>query len=338
VSSAATRDVYMGTPPSIQKTFQEKYFADVNAFFPTNTTIHVGDTVRFLPVGFHNVDLPKKGGKAADAIVTGAPTTGAVDAAGQPFWFNGQPAISFNPALGPPGLFGKSVSYNGSKAVQTGLPLSDKPKPVKVKFTKTGTFTYYCDLHVGMKAKVHVVGRRASAPSAKGHKAAVDRQVKKATNTAKALAKAKAPSAGVSVGTAGSGGVERYAFSPGKLTVKVGDTVTFTMASKSYEAHTATAGPGDAEKKGTYLGDIAAGLEPPVFDPRGTYPSDNPAQGNATLTPQLHGNGFWNTGFLDAAGATPLPKTNSVKFGAPGTYAFVCLIHPFMKATVTATA
>ncbi|HEX6388888.1 MAG TPA: plastocyanin/azurin family copper-binding protein [Solirubrobacteraceae bacterium] len=328
----------MGTPPANQKTFQEKYFADVNAFFPTNTRIHVGDTVRFLPVGFHNVHLPKKGGKALDFLVPAGTSTGEKDAAGNPFWFEGRPTLGFNPVLGPPGQFGKSLSYNGSKAINTGAPLADKPKPVKVKFTKTGTFTYFCDIHTGMKAKVHVVSRRSSAPSAKAHKAAIARQVKKAESTAKLLANAKAPSAGVSIGTAGSGGVERYAFSPSKLNVKVGDTVTFTMASKSYDVHTATTGEGDPDKGTGYIGGLAKAFEGNVFPGAAIYASDNPAQGNATLTPQSHGNGFWNTGLLDAAGSTSLPKTGSVKFGAPGTYTFYCLIHPFMKGTVTATA
>ena len=34
----------------------------------------------------------------------------------------------------------------------------------------------------------------------------------------------------------------------------------------------------------------------PVIDPRGVYPSDTSLQ---TLTPTLHGNGFWNSGALD---------------------------------------
>lgn len=338
VTSAATRDVYMGTPPSIQKTMQEKYFSDANAFFPSTTTIHVGDTVRFVPVGFHNAQFPKKGAKPSAAIIpTGQTISGEKDAAGADFWFNGQPQLGFNPALFQ-GLFGKSASYSGASTVDTGLPLQDKPKPAKIKFTKRGSFTYYCTLHTGMKAKVQVVASRAAAPSAKGHKAAVDRQIKKALSTAKSLAKRKAPSAGITVGVAASNGIERFVFAPDKLSVKVGDTITFTNGTSSFEVHTATTGPGDAEKPSTYLGSVAAGMEPPVFKGFSFYPSDTPNLGNATLTSKLHGNGFWNSGALDSASSTPIPRTNSVLFGEAGTYTFVCLIHPFMKATVTATA
>ena len=74
-----------------------------------------------------------------------------------------------------------------------------------------------------------------------------------------------------------------------------------------------------------------------MIDPRGVYPSEPPGSAAATLTPLLHGNGFWNSGVLDASSATPQPgEANSVTFGPPGKYDFYCLIHPFMKATVTA--
>jgi plastocyanin len=48
----------------------------------------------------------------------------------------------------------------------------------------------------------------------------------------------------------------------------------------------------------------------------------------------LHGNGFWNSGALDRVSATPLPQASQVTFGAPGTFTYYCLIHPFMKGTV----
>ena len=75
-------------------------------------------------------------------------------------------------------------------------------------------------------------------------------------------------------------------------------------------------------------------MAPCSLDPRGVYPSEQPPA-TGTLTPALHGNGFWSTGVMDTAAGTPLPASNSVTFGAPGTYEFYCLIHPFMHATVT---
>jgi plastocyanin len=63
------------------------------------------------------------------------------------------------------------------------------------------------------------------------------------------------------------------------------------------------------------------------------YPSDPPGA-VAGLTPQSHGNGYWSSGVLDTTSASPLPASSRVRFDAPGTYTFYCLIHPFMKGTV----
>jgi len=333
-ASAATKDVSMGTPLSAQKSFRPTD-ADVNAFFPSATTIHVGDSVRFLPVGFHNLDLPKKGGKPTALIApTGQAITGAADAAGAAFWFNGQQNLQFNlPALAPAG-FGKKFTYTGAKGVQSGLPLANKPKPVTVKFAKAGTFTYYCDVHTGMKASVRVVAKSKKVPSAKADAQRVKDQVSKALAAAKAAPKTKPPAGVVDVGVAGKGGVEYFGMVPEKSTVPVGTTLTFRMSPGTYEDHTVTFGPGDPDKEPTsYLGKIAKSFEGATLDQTGVYPSEAPGT-TATLVPTLHGNGFWNSGVLDGSSATPLPGSSKVTFGAPGTYNFYCLIHPFMKGSV----
>jgi plastocyanin len=130
---------------------------------------------------------------------------------------------------------------------------------------------------------------------------------------------------------AAKGGVEYFGMVPASLTVAPGTTVKFQMTKGSYEAHTATFGPGNIEDPASYLGGIAASFESPAIDPRGTYPSD---VSPVAVNPKLHGNGFWNSGVLDAANASPLPGTASVKFDTPGSYKYYCLIHPFMVGTV----
>jgi plastocyanin len=334
-ASAATKTVNMGLPISAQKQFQSTG-ADVNDFFPHGATIHVGDSIKFNPTGFHSVDIPNKGAKPLGLISPAGITSGVVDAAGAPFWFNGQPQLGFTPALGPPGLFGKKVTYTGAKRIESGLPLSEKPKAFTVKFSKSGTFTYYCNIHSGMKGTIKVVSKRHSVPSGKADAKTLKTQVASALSTAKALTKTKVAAGNVSVGASGPHGVESYAMYPATQTVPVGTTIKFSMSAKSYEDHTATFGPGDPEKEPTsYLGDLAKHFaEDPTIPSQGAYPSDPPPAGPAALTPTLHGNGFWNTGVLDAAKATPLPPSNTVTFAAPGTYNFYCLIHPFMKGTV----
>jgi plastocyanin len=335
-AQAATKTVDMGVPRASQKAFQSAS-SDVNDFFPHRVTIHVGDRVRFVPSGFHTVDLPGRRTSKLPIFTTLTGTvSGVADAGGAPFWFNGQKTVGFNPLL-LPSNFGKRRSYTGAKAILSGLPLASKPKAMTVRFTRTGTFRYFCDVHLGMTGIVRVVGAGRSVPPAAADRATVRRQLATTLRTARALPKGPAPPSGtVDVGREGTGKVTLYAFVPSSLTVPTGTTVTFRMNART-EVHTATTGPGDPENQpASYLGQIEAGLQTPVVDPRAAYPSDPPGA-LAALTPTLHGNGFWNSGGLDEDTSTPLPPANRVTFAAPGTYQVFCLIHPFMHATVTVT-
>src|SRR3954470_1465026 len=329
-AQAATKQMYAGPPAATAKKLGDTKTA--NAFFPSKLKVNVGDSVAFVPAGFHSVNLPKKGDGALAFIVgTGQKIAGAADAAGAAFWFNGQDALSLNPAFAS-SAYGKKFSFDGSKQVESGLPASDKAKPMVVKFTKAGTYKVYCDLHPGMKATVKVAKKGAKVPTAKQDAAAVAKQAAAVLKTAKGLETANPGANTVDLGSAGKGGVEYFGMVPSNLSVKPGTTVKFQMTSKSYEAHTATFGPGDINDPKSYLGGIAASFESPQVDPKGVFPSDvTPVAVNATR----HGNGFWNSGVLDADGKSPLPVASSVKFDTPGTYTYYCLIHPFMRGTVT---
>ena len=336
-AQARTKSVNLGIPPSSNKAFEKLGLPlDVNDFFPHGITINKGDKIRFLPVGFHSFDFPARGGDMLPLIApNGEKVSGLNDAGGSPFWFNGQDQVGFNPALLPPGNFGKKRSYNGSKRVASGLPLAEDLKPVTVTFKKTGRHTYYCNIHPGMKGTVTVRPKGKRVPSKAADKKAVKRQVASSIKTAKTLPKATPPANTVNVGVAGKGGEELFAFVPSQMTVPTGTTLSFRMSPGSYDLHTATAGPGNPESEpNSYLGQIAASFQSPTFDPRAVYPSEQPPA-IATLTPALHGNGFWNSAVMDTAAGNPLPASNSVTFGAPGSYDFWCMIHPFMKATVT---
>jgi len=331
----------MGPTPAAAKQLQKAGPIDVNDFFPHSVTIRAGDKVSFAPRGFHNFDLPAKGGEMTPLLLpNGTKVSGANDAAGQPFWFNGLDNIAFNPALITTNTFGKKLSYNGKKGIQSGLPLGPSPKPLTVTFKKKGKYTYFCGVHPGMEGIVSVKGKKAKVPSKKADKRRLARQIARSVKTAKSLPKVKQPANTIDIGVAGKHGEELMDFAPKTLTVPTGTTVNFRMSRGSYEVHTATAGPGDPSdaKTDSYLREIAASFEgAPALDPRGVYPSEQPGTPTATLTPLLHGNGFWNSGVLDATSTTPqLGESSSVTFGAPGTYDFYCLVHPFMKATVTA--
>jgi plastocyanin len=340
-AEAATKTVVMGPTPKVSKSL-EKSIADLNNFYPGNISVRRGDKVSFVPFGLHNASFPKRGGKPTALLAPGAPVSGSADAAGAPFWFNGQPNFGFNPALLKM-AFGKTVTYTGAKAVDSGLPLADKPKPFVVKFTKQGSFTYYCSVHPRMKGKVTVKGTRASVPSPKADAARGAKEMDKDAKAASKLLAVTPPANTMLLGNANSRGVETFGIFPGglpgKLTVPTGTTVEFKMAPNSREAHTATFGPGNPDKDpNSYLGTIAKSFqEAPQFDARAVYPSEPPSGTPTVLTPALHGNGFWNSGILDSDKATPLPDSSKVTFGAPGSYTFYCMIHPFMTGTVTVT-
>jgi plastocyanin len=339
---AATKTVYMGASPKDQKKFNH-YGTDVVDFFPSNVTIAPGDSVKFDLVAFHNVDFPPKGGKMLNQLVQNAPITGSVDAAGNKFWFSdiGLPNFAFAPELQNynNGL-GHKYTYTGKKRIISHIPLnSANPfvpfKPMTVKFPKAGTFTYYCDLHPGMKGTVTVLKKGKKAPTAAQDKKAMTKQVSSELKVAKTLSQAKAPANTMYVGYAGDKGkVEYFNFLPNTLTVPTGTTVTFKMSPSSFETHTATTGPGDYLVDPTsYIGAIADSFNLSQFDPRGVYPSEQIGT-IGQLTPSLHGNGFWNSGALDNDPTTPSADSAKVTFAAPGTYKFACLVHPVMRGTV----
>jgi plastocyanin len=335
-AEAATKSVSMGQPKAVTREFNERLNIDVNDYFPHTVTIRVGDSVRFLPGGFHTVDLPPRGGRPLTlASPTGQKIAGANDPAGAPFWFNGQDQLGFTRELGTSG-FGKRFTFTGARRVQSGLPLERNPKAMTVRFNRAGTFTAYCSVHSGMKGRVRVLRAGRRVPSAAADRRTVARQVAAARAVGRRLAGTTAPAQTVDVGAAGRGGVEYFGFFPRDQQVPVGTTLRFRMSPGTFDVHTATTGPGDPENQPqSFLGLLAASFNQPVFDQSAAYPSDPPTTIHG-LSPTSHGNGFWNTGVMDGDARSPLPASGSVRFDAPGTYTFFCLIHPFMKATVVA--
>jgi plastocyanin len=334
-AQGATRHVTAGPPFKVAGVPKG---SDSNAYFVKRVTIHVGDRVRWKINGFHTVTVPPEGDDPPPFIgqdASGTKISGVNDAAGNPFWFNGQPILGFTPALGPPGSFGKKLTYTGAKRIESGLPFAEHPKAFTVKFTKAGSYTYYCNIHAGMKGRIRVVAKSHKVPSAKADAKTLKAQVASTLKTAKALANTTVAPGNVSVGASGKGGVERYAMFPGTQTVPVGTTLKFSMSAKSVDDHTATFGPGDPEKEpSSYLGQIEQHFQnDPTAPSEAAYPSEPPGT-VGSLSPTLHGNGFWNSGVMDQSSATPLQSSNSVTFTAPGTYNFYCLIHPFMHGTV----
>jgi plastocyanin len=327
-SEAATKTVVAGPLKPVKGVFGRGGTADADTFSLPTVTIRAGDSVRWKFNGFHTVTFPKKGGGAIPFIIPDASAkyTGFNDPAGAPFWFNGQTQLDANP-LGALPQGGKS--YDGSAVTGSGAPLG-AAKPYTLKFPKTGTFTYYCVVHPGMKAKVKVVPKGKAIPSKKADAKTASKLLAKQVKVAKKTAKLTTP-AGTVVGGNDKGQVVQFRFFPKTLHVAPGSTVTFKVTSKP-EIHTFSFGP---QK---FLEDTANGFVTPVngalqFSPVIAFPSD-PPPAVPSYDGTSHGNGFISTGVLDGDPATPNPTTAKITFTKAGSYGFICLIHPFMQGTV----
>jgi plastocyanin len=322
-ASARTHFVWAGGTPKFQ-TSMFKGFAEANDFFPHSVTVAQGDTVAWqgMSIGFHSIDIPAAASSDLPLIMpTGSTASGFKDAKGNPFWFNGQPNLGFNPALFAPS---GGTSFNGSARVDSGLPFGP-PGPFKVTFTKPGTYVYFCDVHYDMRGVIVVKPAGANVPSAAAEAKAIKTQQTRDSKLAKALAKTKLKGNKISVGLAAKDSVEILGMFPGTLHVKKGATVSFAMATLTGETHTATFGPKP------YLKPLAGSFSGPAPVATAIYPS---SPTSPLLLPGPHGNGFANSGALDRDASTPLPPSKKFKFTKAGTYHYFCLIHPFMHGTI----
>ena len=190
-----------------------------------------------------------------------------------------------------------------------------------------GKYTVYCDLCSGMKASIVVVGKKARVPSRKQDAEALNRQVRSALAEARRLVKSKPPKNVIEAGAGGRSGTEILAMFPKTLRAKVGTVVTARMSARSVDVHTVTFGP-DA-----YLAALVKSLTTKL-DPIAAYPSDNPETAQPfPVSATAHRNGFANSGYI-TNGSRLSPSSVKFRFTQPGTYKYMCLIHPGMTGTV----
>jgi plastocyanin len=331
-ADAATRSVQAGPFGKQNQQLFEQAFGDGNAYYRKTITIHSGDKVKWKINGFHSVTFSPAGADPPGLILPDRVNTvsGAADANGAPFWFNSQPNFNLNPLAAEP-QGGKK--FNSGALTSSGLPLAGPPKPYTLKFPKTGKFTYICTVHPGMQGTVKVVKPSKPIPSAKQNKKAAKKELAKTYE--QVVKRADGPSGlqnTIQAGNDKAGGATLFKFFPADATVQTGGTLRLQMPPSSSEVHSFTFGPSNGAN--LYVDELAQNVVGPVFDPIGVYPSE-PPPAVSTYLPSLHGNGFWNSGLLDSDPATPLPRSTEVRFGQPGTYSYICIIHPFMQGKVT---
>jgi plastocyanin len=265
-TDAATKPVFRGPPPKGELKGVKGPAFD-SSFYPDRVTIAKGDKIKLTTLGFGDTIFLPKGTKAPAFAVPNpdAPVSGAKDAAGNDMWFNGRPAFAPNPAAIMP-QDGNVI--DGTKVVGNGLALDGPPKPWVVKFPKAGTFVLRSALQPGVKLTVKVSKNARSAKKADA--ARTKRQLRANTKLANRLLKYKGPQGNVVRAGNDQKGVATIAFFPAKKTVKVGDTVTFTMSEHSIETHNVAFGPK------AYLDEHAKRFFGPVFEPFVTFRSEAP--------------------------------------------------------------
>jgi plastocyanin len=187
------------------------------------------------------------------------------------------------------------------------------PKEVRVKLDASiapGRYIYLCLLHGFMTGSVEVVEEDADrlAPEA------VSQVGRNAFQRAQASAqKIPDPTAAEGTVTAGWGDniVAVNRFSPQKLTVKVGETVTWKPGSP-YEPHTVT-----------FESPFKSPEEEGVLAPGGVPPGGR------------YAGGFAHSGIF---GPKPFPAGSySLTFARAGTYPYICVLHPGMAGKVQVT-
>jgi plastocyanin len=254
----------------------------INAFLPGEVTVETGSTVQWVFPWLepHNVAI----------LPDGAPVP------------TDEPAVSTPPVTWP----------NAAGYVYSGDIFGDPANPptFSTTFSTAGDYTYFCAIHPGKTAKVHV--KASGAQTQAQVDAAGKAEYQTRLDAVKAAAGAVNKPASVTpqangtnkftltVGATDQQGDDAQQFFPASQTIKAGDTVEWV--SSVFTPHTVTFGtpaPGDP---------FAAPMAP--------------ASG-ATFA-----GGDANSGVIGAAQAQyPNGTSYSLVFTTPGTYAYYCILH-----------
>ncbi len=322
---------------------------DGAAFYPGSRSvlkIHKGDKVKFVG-GFHTATIlgaTPRGGleliQPDPAHGTYAPVNDQQSPTPQPFYWGGMPKFVYN--VGGTFVPAGATTVSSKTALYSSGLLGAAPAGYTLKFSKTGTFRIVCLIHPGMAGKIQVVSKSKKVPSVRSAARRATRDVNADINDAIDLdldlprVDGDPANALVTVG-AGSKRTSLFAFYPSALSVKTGTTVTFRSGSVN-EPH--NIGIGEMNYQFDLLTQIDlfpnGPADPNQVNPNLLYGSDAAVGGVRTFAgASSHGNGFLATNVVWKNSAIPgIAGETKVKFTAPGTYTYMCQIHPFMVGTV----
>jgi plastocyanin len=210
------------------------------------------------------------------------------------------------------------------------------PAPYTLTFTRPGTYHYECAVHSGMRGIVRVLPASSSAPSPAAQLEQGNVETRRAIADVRKLNRSK-PSSALTV-LVGAGrnatGAEIASMFPAKLSVQVGDMVTFRNNDET-DVHTVTFGPDKLRLRieNTF---VAPKGKQVLLNPLGAFASEPPGSDPVPYDGMNHGNGYLNSGLLFPKG-TPAkvgPQIYKVTFALPGTYHYECVIHSHMDGTI----
>jgi plastocyanin len=326
--AATVVQLVVGTAPAIAQTAPQTWevqvgggdmatFIDVHAFLPNPLTIRAGDTVSWKFASFHNVTFNAGMPPLPEFLPGSAPGE-----------------VILGPSFFPTGPSGMNARFDGTVQAGSGVPLEGDPEQFQYQLTfpRAGTFGYVCTIHPGMRGEIIVLPAGATLPEtpaqakARGQ-ATLNTLIGKMKDSLQHVLEVHLRPMGPGmhmafVGIGDGFGISLLQFVGGDKTIRRGDTVVWSWPDP-FELHTVTFTSG--------------GRPPDPIEPR-PQPSGPPQlvlpanvvapAGGSTYT----GQGYVHSGLLEA------PGVYALTFDAPpGRYEYLCLLHPFMKGTITVT-
>jgi len=209
---------------------------------------------------------------------------------------------------------GHSPTYDGTKQIYSGFITPDPASNYTVKFTKAGSYAFICLIHPGMDGAVTVLSPGLYVPT----QAQVDADGKKVQSDGQAAIRrmvAGNATAATRTQTGATatwtvppspyakvpgGFVDQNAFTPARISIGAGDTVTWVNDTPS--AHTVT----------------LTGGGPPTGDP--TMPT----------SVKSYTGGFASSGIMGKSPGVPFftgGDKYSLTFPTPGSYPYICVLH-----------
>lgn len=318
-----------------------------NTFLPDDLTINAGDTIVFTKstAEAHTVTFNIPQQPIPDFLRHRSGALEVVEA-NPKFFLPSPPRDGPPPPLGAP--VDVSLTFDGNGFFNSGS--LESPNDVfRVTFTRPGVYAYACMFHLAhMKGTITVKATGTPYPKIQADHDKEEAQ-HQATHKASAEAffdrvRAQVPEPVIQgdgsrnfTVFAGAGdppnGTEFNRFIGGeRLTIKVGDTVTWTWEHSSpFRPHTVTfLEPGQAA-----LPVIVIPPQPETADPPRMFVHPL-VEGPSPDSPQSYeGTGYFNSGILINGG--PTAQSYSLTFAKPGTYKYLCLIHDpaGMNGTIT---